>query len=63
MTIGGCPVRGKSFYSVVNPATGAPFGEAPECTPQQHDRTVEAAQGSFLHAAKVRGELAKSFLD
>jgi acyl-CoA reductase-like NAD-dependent aldehyde dehydrogenase len=35
MTMGGCAVRGESFYPVVNPATGAPFAEAPECTTQR----------------------------
>jgi len=47
MTIGGRPARGESFFSVVNPATGAPFAEAPECTLRQLDNAVEAAQAAF----------------
>jgi len=47
MTNGGSSVRGESFFPVLNPATGAPFGEAPECTRQQLDRAVEAAGGAF----------------
>jgi acyl-CoA reductase-like NAD-dependent aldehyde dehydrogenase len=31
----------------VNPSTGAPFAEAPECTVRQLDRAVDAAQEAF----------------
>jgi acyl-CoA reductase-like NAD-dependent aldehyde dehydrogenase len=47
MTIGGAAVRGESFFSVTNPATGAHFADAPECTIPQLEQAMEAAQGAF----------------
>jgi acyl-CoA reductase-like NAD-dependent aldehyde dehydrogenase len=47
MTIDGQAVEGVKFFPVINPATGSPFAEAPECTPQQLDNAIEAAQRAF----------------
>jgi acyl-CoA reductase-like NAD-dependent aldehyde dehydrogenase len=44
MTIGGCAVRGERFFPVIDPATGQPFAEAPECTTGQLDRAMDAAR-------------------
>jgi acyl-CoA reductase-like NAD-dependent aldehyde dehydrogenase len=46
MTIGGRPEVGGSSFGVINPATGAVFAEAPECTAAQ----LEAAMGSAAEA-------------
>jgi acyl-CoA reductase-like NAD-dependent aldehyde dehydrogenase len=48
MTIGGEAVSAQSTFPVINPSTGAPFADAPACSPDQLDRAVEAAQGAFL---------------
>ena len=47
MTIGGEAASAASTFSVINPATGVPFADAPACSPEQLDRAVEAAQGAF----------------
>ena len=47
MTINGRAVDGAQFFPVINPAKGIPFAEAPECTPQQLDNAIEAAQRAF----------------
>lgn len=47
MTIDGDAVEGTQFFPVINPATGAAFAEAPECTKQQLDLAMEAAQRAF----------------
>jgi len=48
MTIDGHAVEGAKFFPVINPATGAPFADAPECTPQQLEDAVNAAQRAFV---------------
>ena len=47
MTIDGHAVEGVKFFPVINPATGSPFAEAPECTPQQLADAIEAAHCAF----------------
>ncbi|MGD0725693.1 MAG: aldehyde dehydrogenase family protein [Spirochaetia bacterium] len=47
MTVDGHAVEGAKFFPVINPATGSPFAEAPECTPQQLDDAIEAAERAF----------------
>jgi acyl-CoA reductase-like NAD-dependent aldehyde dehydrogenase len=44
MTIGGVDVAGVSTFPVINPATGAVFAQAPECSRQQLDDAVTAAR-------------------
>ena len=41
MTIDGQRVEGEQFFPVINPATGAAFAEAPDCTPAQLDLAME----------------------
>jgi acyl-CoA reductase-like NAD-dependent aldehyde dehydrogenase len=47
MTIAGLDVAGVSTFPVINPATGAVFAQAPECSRQQLDDAVEAARRAF----------------
>jgi acyl-CoA reductase-like NAD-dependent aldehyde dehydrogenase len=47
MTIGGKPVTGTASITVINPATGEGFAEAPDCTPKQLDAAVAAAKAAF----------------
>lgn len=43
MTIGGQAVSGATSFEVLNPATGQVIGSAPDCTPEQLDAAVAAA--------------------
>ncbi len=59
MTIGGAPAPTETTFPVINPATGEPFAEAPECTRQQLDSAFEAASKAFddwRNDEKVRRE-------
>jgi acyl-CoA reductase-like NAD-dependent aldehyde dehydrogenase len=47
MTVGGAGVSAESTFSVVNPATGEAFAEAPDCSREQLDLAMESAQGAF----------------
>ena len=47
MTIGGKPVGGHATIPVIDPATGATFATAPDCTPEQLDDAVAAAKAAF----------------
>ena len=47
MTIDGKAVAGSGNFSVINPATGKPFAEAPECTREQLDDAMSAAAAAF----------------
>jgi len=47
MTIGGTTVSSPTTFGVINPATGAVFEQAPECTPEQLDEAFAAAQGAY----------------
>ena len=44
MTIGGEPVPGPATFGVVNPATGQVFAQAPDCSRDQLDQAMRAAQ-------------------
>jgi aldehyde dehydrogenase (NAD+) len=47
MTIGGRAVQGSAAYEVVNPATEAVIGKAPNCTREELDQAVAAARAAF----------------
>lgn len=47
MTIGGVLHASRDTLDVVNPATGASFAQAPDCTAEQLDRAVQAATEAF----------------
>jgi acyl-CoA reductase-like NAD-dependent aldehyde dehydrogenase len=47
MTIGGRSAPATATFGVINPATGAVFAEAPECTPAQLDEAMAAAADAF----------------
>jgi acyl-CoA reductase-like NAD-dependent aldehyde dehydrogenase len=59
MTIDGKPVQGESSFPVINPATGAPFAEAPECSRVQLDHAMAAAQAAFKTWRKDEGKRRK----
>ncbi|MGW5497591.1 aldehyde dehydrogenase family protein [Streptomyces olivaceoviridis] len=44
MTINGQPVEGTAAFDVVNPSTGEIFAQAPDCTPDQLDAAMRAAE-------------------
>jgi len=47
MTISGEAVPTAGTFGVVNPATGSPFAEAPECSPEQLDAAFDSAAKAF----------------
>jgi acyl-CoA reductase-like NAD-dependent aldehyde dehydrogenase len=47
MMIDGESVASGATLDVVNPATGEPFASVPECTPEQLDKAMSAAQRAF----------------
>lgn len=47
MTIGGAPVAGNAQITVINPATGTAFATAPDCSRDELDQAVAAAQRAF----------------
>ncbi|MEU8133970.1 aldehyde dehydrogenase family protein [Streptodolium elevatio] len=47
MTIGGAAATASATIGVVNPATGAVFAEAPDCTREQLDAAFDAAANAF----------------
>jgi acyl-CoA reductase-like NAD-dependent aldehyde dehydrogenase len=47
MTIDGQTVTGQQFFPVINPATGIVFAQAPDCTIEQLDLAMEAAERAF----------------
>lgn len=47
MTIGGALAPSERTFGVIDPATGAVFAEAPDCTPAQLDAAMDAAMGAF----------------
>jgi acyl-CoA reductase-like NAD-dependent aldehyde dehydrogenase len=46
MTINGKCVTGAGNFDVINPATGKPFAQAPDCGPEQLDQAMSAAQAA-----------------
>nr|BFE55570.1 aldehyde dehydrogenase family protein [Dactylosporangium thailandense] len=47
MTIGGNAVATTGSFEVVDPATGAPFATAPECTEAQLDQAMHSARDAY----------------
>jgi acyl-CoA reductase-like NAD-dependent aldehyde dehydrogenase len=47
MTIDGAAVAAAAHFDVIDPATAAPFAQAPQCTPQQLDAAMTAAARAF----------------
>jgi acyl-CoA reductase-like NAD-dependent aldehyde dehydrogenase len=47
MTISGEAVPTAGTFGVINPATGSPFAEAPECSPEQLDAAFDSAAKAF----------------
>ena len=43
MTIGGDTVPAAESFGVINPATGEPFADAPDCSREQLDAAFDAA--------------------
>ena len=63
MTIGGEALRGERAFGVINPATGEVFGEAPDCSDEQMDAAMAAAERAFStwrHDVAVRREALKA---
>jgi hypothetical protein len=54
MTIDGEAVKGKTMAGVINPATGKAFAQVPECTKEQLDEAMNAAQRAFGPATYAR---------
>lgn len=48
LSIDGRQVPGIGFFDVINPATGRPFAQAPECSKGQLDEAMGAAQRAFI---------------
>ncbi|MBC6428096.1 MAG: aldehyde dehydrogenase family protein [Cellvibrionales bacterium] len=47
LTINGTAHPGTEHFAVINPATGQPFAQAPDCTRAQLDQAVTAARQAF----------------
>ena len=47
MTIGGESIRGKASFDVVDPATNEVFAQAPDCSGDELDRAMDAAEVAF----------------
>ena len=47
LSIDGRQLPGSEFFDVINPATGRPFAQAPDCTKAQLDEAMSAAQRAF----------------
>ncbi|MEV7287088.1 aldehyde dehydrogenase family protein [Streptomyces sp. NPDC093252] len=47
MTVGGSALPTTAAFDVIDPATGEPFAQAPDCTPDQLDRAMTAAAEAF----------------
>ncbi|GGG60516.1 aldehyde dehydrogenase [Kocuria dechangensis] len=47
MTINGQAISSTDSFGVINPATGAEFARAPQCTPQQLEEAVRAAEAAL----------------
>ncbi len=62
MTIGGRQVATSATFDVVNPATGAVFAQAPECTPAQLDEAFAAAKAAAPGWGADEGARTKAML-
>ena len=47
MTIAGAEVTGAEAYGVINPATEEPFAQAPNCTKDELEQAIAAAQAAL----------------
>lgn len=47
MTIDGKAIQSEATFPVINPATGEPFAQAPDCSPVQLDTAMESARSAF----------------
>jgi acyl-CoA reductase-like NAD-dependent aldehyde dehydrogenase len=61
LVIGGASVPAPDTFAVTNPATGAPFAEAPECSREQLDSAFAAAQGAAA-AWRANGDARRAAL-
>jgi len=55
MTINGRVATGSETFDVENPATGAAFAQAPDCTQQELDAAVVAARAALPAGGAVLG--------
>ncbi|PSM39012.1 aldehyde dehydrogenase [Streptomyces dioscori] len=62
MTIGGNAVTTSRSFEVVDPATGAPFATAPECTTAQLDEAMQSAQDAYRTWQRDESARRKSLL-
>lgn len=63
MTIDGKAVAGESRFGVVDPATGAVFTEAPDCSKPQLDAAMDAAQRAFRSWRQDEAKRRQALLD
>ena len=61
MTINGLAVRGKKSFGVIDPATAEVFAQAPDCTGEELDLAMDAAQSAF-HAWRRDDERRRAML-
>lgn len=62
MTINGAGVASEKYIEVVNPATGETFAKVPDCSKEQLDDAVAAAQAAFKSWKNVPVEERKALL-
>ena len=59
MTIGGNPIVAQGTFDVINPSTGTVLGRAPDCTAEQLENAVAAAQSAFVDTGWRHDEAAR----
>jgi acyl-CoA reductase-like NAD-dependent aldehyde dehydrogenase len=62
MTIDGKAARAEAARDVINPATGAPFAQAPDCSRAQLDLAMESAQAAFRSWSRDEAARRKALL-
>ena len=62
MTIDGKAARAEAVLDVINPATGAPFAQAPDCSRAQLDEAMESAQAAFRSWSRDEAARRKALL-
>jgi len=63
MTIDGKGVAGAKTFGVINPATGAVFTQAPDCSKSQLDQAMDAANAAFKGWQRDEGKRRQVLLD
>ncbi len=63
LTIDGRSVAGDDTFPVINPATGEPFAEAPECSAAQLDAAMESARKAFAPWAADEARRREALVD